>query len=59
MSVDVELAGAGEQGSARRRGRKGQNGGGDVAQMKDESLQILVEDVGVVKSDLSPQHPVP
>ncbi|KAL7874533.1 hypothetical protein SRHO_G00055030 [Serrasalmus rhombeus] len=50
--------GAGEQGGARRRGGKGQNGGGDVAHMKDASLQILVEDVGVVKSDLSPQDPV-
>ncbi|KAI4904034.1 hypothetical protein NFI96_033855 [Prochilodus magdalenae] len=50
--------GAGEQGSTRKRGGKGQNGGGDVAQMKDESLQILMEDVGVVQSDLSPQDPV-
>ncbi|XP_022529430.2 prolactin regulatory element-binding protein [Astyanax mexicanus] len=50
--------GAGQQGGARRRGGKGQNGGGDVAQMKDESLQVLVEDVGTVKSDLSPQDPM-
>ncbi|XP_066538487.1 prolactin regulatory element-binding protein [Hoplias malabaricus] len=50
--------GAVEQGGARRRGGKGQNGGGDVPQMKDESMQILVEHVGVVQSDLSPQDPV-
>lgn len=50
--------GAGQQGGPRRRGGKGQNGGGDVAQMKDESLQILVEDIGTVQSDLSPQDPM-
>ncbi|XP_072534937.1 guanine nucleotide-exchange factor SEC12 [Salminus brasiliensis] len=50
--------GAGQQGGPRRRGGKGQNGGGDVAQMKDESLQILVENVGTVQSDLSLQDPV-
>ncbi|XP_076827790.1 guanine nucleotide-exchange factor SEC12 [Brachyhypopomus gauderio] len=52
--------GAGEQGGARRRGGKGQNGGrgGDVSQTRADSLQVLVEDVGAVESDLSPQDPV-
>ncbi|XP_026857426.2 prolactin regulatory element-binding protein [Electrophorus electricus] len=56
----VTKDGAGEQGGTRRRGGKGQNGnkGGDVSRTKDDSLQVLVEDIGTVQSDLSPQDPV-
>uniref|UniRef100_W5ULI9 Prolactin regulatory element-binding protein n=1 Tax=Ictalurus punctatus TaxID=7998 RepID=W5ULI9_ICTPU len=58
--------GSGDQGSARRRGAKSQNGGGgggDAAgggdpQTKDRSVQILVDKVGKVQSDLSPQDPL-
>ncbi|XP_060778243.1 prolactin regulatory element-binding protein [Neoarius graeffei] len=51
--------GSGEQGSARRRGAKAQNGGaGDAAQTMDTSVQILVEKIGEVQSDLSPQDPL-
>ncbi|XP_048009446.1 prolactin regulatory element-binding protein [Megalobrama amblycephala] len=56
--------GAGDKGAARKRGGKGQNGdggggggGGDVPQMKQESPQLSVEDVGAVQGDLSPQDP--
>lgn len=50
--------GTGDKGAARRRGGKGQNGGGgDVPQMKEESPQISVENVGVVQADQSPQDP--
>ncbi|XP_016403910.1 prolactin regulatory element-binding protein-like [Sinocyclocheilus rhinocerous] len=54
--------GAGDKGAARKRGGKGQNGdggggGGDVAQTKEDSPQMLVEDVGAVQADLSPQDP--
>lgn len=59
------MAGSGDQGSARRRGAKSQNGGGggDAAgggdpQTKDRSVQILVDKVGKVQSDLSPQDPL-
>lgn len=55
---NTELTGAGEKGAARRRAGKGQNGGGgDASQMKEESPQISVEDIGVVQGDLSPQDP--
>ncbi|XP_027005785.1 prolactin regulatory element-binding protein [Tachysurus fulvidraco] len=55
--------GSGEQGSARRRGAKSQSGGGSgggggVPQTKDKSVQILVDKVGVVQSDFSPQDPL-
>ncbi|KAI5606624.1 prolactin regulatory element-binding protein [Silurus asotus] len=59
--------GSGEQGSARRRGVKKQNGGGggggdagggDDPQTKDKSVEIIVNKVGEVQSDLSPQDPL-
>ncbi|KAK2854699.1 hypothetical protein Q7C36_006568 [Tachysurus vachellii] len=51
--------GSGEQGSARRRGAKSQSGGGGgVPQTKDTSVKILVDKVGVVQSDFSPQDPL-
>lgn len=50
---------AGEQGGARRRGGKSQNGGNsEASQTKYDSVQILVENLGEVQSDLSPQDPV-
>lgn len=53
------MAGSGEQGSARRRGAKSQSGGGGGGpQTKDKSVQILVDKVGVVQSDFSPQDPL-
>ncbi|TRY53731.1 hypothetical protein DNTS_017018 [Danionella cerebrum] len=51
---------AGDKAAARKRGGKGQNGGsggGDVGQMKEDSPQISVEDLGSVQADLSPQDP--
>ncbi|KAF4087991.1 hypothetical protein AMELA_G00077650 [Ameiurus melas] len=55
--------GSGDQGNARRRGAKSQNGAGDAGgggdpQTKDTSVQILVDKVGEVQSDLSPQDPL-
>lgn len=59
------MAGSVEQGGARRRGAKSQNGGGsgdggggDVPQTKDKTVRILVDKVGEVKSDFSPQDPL-
>lgn len=37
---------------------KSQNGGGDVPQTKDKTVQILVDKVGEVQSDHSPQDPL-
>ncbi|XP_016342366.1 prolactin regulatory element-binding protein-like [Sinocyclocheilus anshuiensis] len=55
----VAKDGAGDKSAPRKRGGKGQNGdgGGDVAQMKEDSPQMVVGDVGAVQADLSLQDP--
>ncbi|XP_010862542.1 prolactin regulatory element-binding protein isoform X2 [Esox lucius] len=56
-----------EQGTARRRARKGGKGGdgaaeaaagSDVSDMKDDTTQISVYTIGEVQSDLNPQDPL-
>lgn len=52
--------GTGDKGGARKRAGKGQNadgGEGDAAQMKQDSTQISVQDLGSVQADFSPQDP--
>ncbi|XP_076136281.1 guanine nucleotide-exchange factor SEC12 [Alosa pseudoharengus] len=51
---------SGEQGAARRRGggRGAKTGAGDVSEMKNETLQITVEQMGSVRSDSNPQDPL-
>ncbi|XP_062394204.1 prolactin regulatory element-binding protein [Sardina pilchardus] len=49
-----------EQGAARRRagGRGDKTGAGDVSEMKNETLQLSVEQMGSVQSDYNPQDPL-
>lgn len=52
-----------QQGNARRRAGKGGKGGqdgaaGDTSEMKDDTAQISVEDIGEVQSDINPQDPL-
>ncbi|XP_030640313.1 guanine nucleotide-exchange factor SEC12 [Chanos chanos] len=49
--------GTGGKGARKRAGRD-QNGGGDVKETKDETVRMSLDDVGVVRSDVSPQDPL-
>ena len=49
-----------EQGGARRRGggRGDKSGAGDVDEMKNETLNFSVEQIGSVQTDLNPKDPL-